>query len=777
MKKFIALTILFSLCLCYLYGCTNNSTPTAVGKNIDKNLTSLYNTVSNLDTIDNSYIANPDIYEIENTSKTNVISRSIALPERKEAKEIKIDEVEITTEDNSNSENNVIYTLTDENEETGNLENVDDENLNNNVENNLDESTIEENKTENNEDDLQQTNINEEDNSTLIQNEENTELKQEENIESNKTNVDVIFEDDIDSNTELNDVLIIDENGDGTLIDENGTSENENIPQETLDEIFNNTINDEEMSSDEKERVYVFLFDKIRYVPRYASNYNTDIAQNTLNNYLYKVQELYTMTADVVEANNILSDEKTELLNCIENLKTINNKMINGEIVPNNQQLIALNNYVQDIKTTIKRIKASNGQLNNEINNISTISSNYGLSKSVDIINSNYLKILNHIDARITYFKSALATLNQIDYILKEAQLQINYNFEDTNQSTESSNLTNSNISKTNIDTYKNANNVTTETNNTENENNLNNQKTTNIDTFKKENKNVKNNQNAMVNDNNNIDNTNNLYNNELNNQNNVNSNVPNGIAINNNLPIYGDDVNAPNGTFQNGIITQNNLNNGTNNGVNGNGSGYANGNGYVDYYKQNNFQRTDKNINTYGKNTLIDMINNGTVNNGINTLNMYSDSKKPVMVDGNAGSNISDVSTMETIEDITNDEELNDENSDNDDTNNLNENNKNLLDNEEDEDLINNKLVEQNLNETENSANIQTNAESEIAIEENEKNNIDENLNSDEVNDIEQDKNIDEDEIVEDKLFEDEKDLEEIIDDEPDSNDEKISA
>jgi low affinity Fe/Cu permease len=82
MKKLIAITIFLSICITFIYGCANTTTPTAVAKKIDKNLNTLYTAVNNLDTIDNSYIANPDIYNLENIAQSSTIKKSIALPPR-----------------------------------------------------------------------------------------------------------------------------------------------------------------------------------------------------------------------------------------------------------------------------------------------------------------------------------------------------------------------------------------------------------------------------------------------------------------------------------------------------------------------------------------------------------------------------------------------------------------------------------------------------------------------------------------------------------------------
>ena len=598
MKRILSLIILCSICLTYLYGCANSNTPMAVGKKIDKNLTNLYTAVSNLDTIDNSYIANPDIYQLENISNTNQnkqIIRTIAIPK---------------TTDMEKEEFNIEDTINDD------LVSADDDSLKNE-----EMTTDDSSKLESNNDDK---------------------------------NIEVVFEEDLNEDTPTTDVIIIDENGNGTVIDNNGEiDENQTISNDTLEQIYTDTVEDETLSIEEKNKVYQFLFENIRYTPRYVTDYNNINAQTSLNNYLYKVQELYTMTADVVEANNVLNNKKEILLGTIDNIKSYNNKMIDGEFVPNTQQLVALNNYAQDIKTTIKRIKDSNGQLNNEVNNISTSSSSYGLSKGVDIINSNYLKILNHIDVRITYFKSAMATLNQIEYIYKEAELDISYeDIELDNQSSEEEISTN-HERKSNLDSYKNSDNfhrdsyqkitptddkisienldnneiienkkIDSSKNNENIDKNEDKLKYQNIDSYSG----VVDNRNSVYDiypsDNSEIINSGGQYN--IENQNNQFHNLPNNLY----------DVNTPNGKFQNGIITQNNLNHGVNNGVNGMYSGLASSNGNVDYFKQNNMNRTDKNINTYGNNTLIDMINNGTVNNGINTLELNEVSTKPIMVD-----------------------------------------------------------------------------------------------------------------------------------------------
>ena len=72
-----------------LAGCTNNLSPASVSKNLTHNLNVLSSTVKNLDTINNSYLSNPDIYPISNnTIKTSNMALSNIVPVRTETRKI-----------------------------------------------------------------------------------------------------------------------------------------------------------------------------------------------------------------------------------------------------------------------------------------------------------------------------------------------------------------------------------------------------------------------------------------------------------------------------------------------------------------------------------------------------------------------------------------------------------------------------------------------------------------------------------------------------------------
>lgn len=492
-------------------------------------------------------------------------------------------------------------------------------------------------------------------------------------------------------------------------------------------------------NSEKDSLTYRYNVHPVKYSPRYTNEQNND-NEDYLKNYINKVRTLYSITNDAIEANNELGRYKNNVITYCVEIKQLNEEIENGTFIPSTNQISALNNYIDDIKITIKRIKDCNGDLSNEVNNINN-SNTSGITAGIDVINSNYLSVLNHIDTRISYLKNAITTLEQVKNLLQEAQniindnpttleeidnetiinftddleninentiktdnvetdnniIEENYTNFDANTRNNEDSIMDNNINNENINSEQNLaeenidsqleyndtnsdnslnsteNSLSESTNETSNsydittsdniqtesetetianaQENFNNQEShSNIDTY--------------LNTNNNLDtykkeqqediNTKNNYTNIENNNNgnivdNLNNNIPlSPIANGNNyvnngvvLPTDEDKINAPNGSFQNGIITQNNLNNGVNNGINGTRTGYASSNNYP--YINGDINRTNKNVDTYGYNTMIDMINRGTVNNGINTLNI-TDNLKPSMVNG--------IATLELNED-----------------------------------------------------------------------------------------------------------------------------
>ena len=434
MKKIIISAISIALTSIFICGCANSDTQENTSKILNANLNKLYSVVNNLDTIDNNYINNPDIYSVQKTINMSKNNEKISVFNNNFSKTIK----QINDENTNISLDNILKNEIQErlslnnNGYCNNCNNTfscDENGFCNNCNQGIlcDENGnccyCENKLCLNNENTCDSCNK-----SYLIEKTQSTSYKpQHINIDStienktlNENPVDYEFIDDttFDKNYEI---IPIEDNP----TDENTTSITDTVKDESNEESNNETLADNEKSTTDKIKMYYFTTDsfrplKLRYNPRFVSEYNESNINDQLSNYLYKVQRLYAMTEDALEANNVLRITKVELLDTIDEVRDLNNCIINGECAPTVQQLQAINNYIQDIKTTIKRLKNCNGDLENEI---TTINSNVptSIASSVDVMNSNYMKLINHLDTRITYHESAIATLEQIRYLLEDA--------------------------------------------------------------------------------------------------------------------------------------------------------------------------------------------------------------------------------------------------------------------------------------------------------------------------------------------------------------------
>ena len=714
MKKIFGLVAGILFCGCVLSGCTDTTSSIAVSKSLNDNLSTLNKVVTKLDSVENNYIANPDMYPVHKNISGSItvvavpprqnagISTDSNFVERSLAHNDLLDEDYIDTMDDADFESFDVEPLASNsvtiNENTGCTKKTDkqgnclttypdgscqisDPNGNpSSYQCNGETYGINCKKSANNCTTFQVCDNNGnclnyvcDKNGKCVSSTCNEGCSASEKKALEKVVKQSLFKDY--KKTLINSLY-------GQLIDNLTKNDTNSLRKDVLTGLLEN-INQETEITPEPEapadntRNKSFALKSLTYNPRYLSSLDETEADSRINNYILKVQKMYAMSSDVIEANNTLNNCKINLLTCINEVKEINNSIMNGSVEPNNAQLEALNNYIYDMKNTIHRIKQCNGQLNNEIKLMNSTSNPFA-SSGLDVSNSNYLRILNHLDARITYLKSAIATLEQVKYLLLEIQTMTDEEIDQAEETPSIDELVQDNADEFDDTQLADTNQIIEDIKpNLEDEeeeelpvlpeenNNVETDTRKNIDTYKNENNNLdtyrENLQNTSVIDNidNVDDNNNNLDNNIIkengtntdfvqdekiddfnqtvvdNNEIPYNNNVNNGMinnGVNNgnfNNGMYGignnglDDeegINAPNGVFQNGIITQNNLNNGINNGVNGVQSGNGVGNGL---YNERGFNRTTKNIDTYGYNTKIDMLNRGTVNNGINTLSV----------------------------------------------------------------------------------------------------------------------------------------------------------
>ena len=451
MKKILSFLLIFTCLLTFFAGCANIDGSLDIASTLDKNLNKLQNIVKKLDTIDTNYISNPDI----------ISSQKLSLPNNKTSETYSLAFNNYDEETNNLIKNIIVKNLQEKylnnngncslcnNEyicnddgycnscgntilcdENGNCTNCNqslilDENFNCKNCNNyalINKFNASENAQEYKVDllstkpSLQQTE------STKQPIADTTSI-----LEPTMENKNIFSEFKKSNNIVKNNL----NNKTNKFIKEynNKTFDTENLPnniveaEQKLEE--NKQVSDDRQDNKSNTKYYFYTREsfepiKLKYKPRYISEYNENNINDQLANYLYKVQKLYAMTEDAIEANTILNDCKYTLINSVEEVKNLNENIINGSCTPNVQQLQALQNYSYDIKNTIKNLKACNGDLTDEVNNIAN-NVPTSITTGVDVLNSNYMRLINQIDTRITYHESAIATLEQIKYIISEA--------------------------------------------------------------------------------------------------------------------------------------------------------------------------------------------------------------------------------------------------------------------------------------------------------------------------------------------------------------------
>lgn len=780
MKKSILITIACLLLTIFLVSCTETPMQTSIGKSIDKNLNNLLYTVTKLDTIDNNTLANPDMYSAKNSltfsltpsPDSTIVRRSIAYYNPTDTNQVLKELIINKLIDKYKCDNNGNCYLCNKQygdcadgtcdncggaiicDSNGNCKSCNKQlllndngsckNCNTNCVNGTCSSSIADRfNTNGNSVVLPNTSSNNSNNNCASNYRNPLETKTISNItttdESDLTSAE-LKENNYDmeiikpnSDTVYNSI----ENGYTSRYDKLGNRNNQSFRNAVrrsddkkenelvVEQLSNETNLDNTTTTEQKPQTVYYYYeesftpDALKYKPRFVSGYDQNTTENDFNNYIIKVQKLYAITSDVMEANNELSGYKTNLIDAIQSAKDLNKNFKELKYEPSSYQIQAVKNYLADLKATNSNLRACNGDLNDQINHIS--SNNTTISSSVDIMNSNYIALLNQLDARITFHRNALATLEQLSYIIQDAIVNNNPvilpNKDQTpivEEKTENELPSDSSTTTPIEDVTTPVESTEIEDNNTIEETNsdLDNKPNTLLDTYKEtplknvdtyKNINITENQtiNNEVIENNTDENNNDIQNdtdNILNNENNTNNLdnnlIPDNNAVNDNIIPNNDINNGINNNFNNGV--NNGVNNGINNNLNGNGrvnnriisqnnlnqdNNVTNGSNYYydangSLYNANNFNgiegKRNNNIDTYNYSTLIDTLNRGTVNNGINTLNITPATSEVIEDEENIDNNLetTNENIIENTDVISSEDEIildeNDEEQDN---------------------------------------------------------------------------------------------------------------
>jgi len=427
MKKIFAVLIMCVLVTTFLVACKQETTANVVAKNLDKNLNTLSITVNKLDTIDNRYIANPDLYSstisMPNTNKDKFFALTFKQNTTTDneindlVKQMLVNRIKENLLNQNTTDRNDCYSCKKYCDNNGNCYYTDCNGNNYMCDSYGNCSTCPSIPSScsyvGNSDFSGCPNATSLASTTM--DDLNVErLSLEQSIQNSNTDpIDPMF--NVDVQDDASNITADDGLNDSTILDD------------TTDETTDGTENDNNSNTTTDEpKLKIFYFTqesftpyKLKYQPRYITQYNENDINSQIEAYLFKVQKLYAMTEDSIEANTILAECRAKVIDCIAEIRELNNNIISGTCEPSIQQLEALKNYIDDLKTTIGRLRNCNGELTKEVNNINN-SNGSSIINSVDVLNSRYLKLLNHIDTRITYHKSAMATLEQIKYLLND---------------------------------------------------------------------------------------------------------------------------------------------------------------------------------------------------------------------------------------------------------------------------------------------------------------------------------------------------------------------
>ena len=190
------------------------------------------------------------------------------------------------------------------------------------------------------------------------------------------------------------------------------------------------------------------------YNPRYITS--TSDNQRAIN-YVENISNLYTICDDTCYANQLLEQNKQNLIdNCNEILKSL-------ECLKNKELTTEQNNIIKEYCTVIGKCidNINTNCLNTTVNDAKAINElKSDITNNYDKLSTKYLKVLNNIDSNIAVFNQTNATVSYIkDYINSLCSNSTNTNNQ-TNSTTQQQVITN----KT-TDTDNNQNNTTNKDN------------------------------------------------------------------------------------------------------------------------------------------------------------------------------------------------------------------------------------------------------------------------------------------------------------------------
>lgn len=135
-----------------------------------------------------------------------------------------------------------------------------------------------------------------------------------------------------------------------------------------------------------------------------------------LTQYFTKLSNLYNVASSVVTTNNELNQIRNNILANISLVQTLANQVKNDKYDLSETQIKSINSLLDNINTNLNRINLSRNEVKNELNSVKSLKTNY--TGNVEQLSSKYVRLVNCLDTRMTYFNNILGCLNQLENCL-----------------------------------------------------------------------------------------------------------------------------------------------------------------------------------------------------------------------------------------------------------------------------------------------------------------------------------------------------------------------
>lgn len=151
------------------------------------------------------------------------------------------------------------------------------------------------------------------------------------------------------------------------------------------------------------------------YIPKRIQN--IDYSNQNFTNFLGKLEDLYLMMNDALKANENINSCKQDIYKSCDSLFSACDKMHSNELKLNDNQLNSCNNLLNEIGSCTNKITSSRNDVKNNCTALQQ-SSNSSNNFKINQINSSYIKLINSLDYRESYYNSLLTTLKQLECII-----------------------------------------------------------------------------------------------------------------------------------------------------------------------------------------------------------------------------------------------------------------------------------------------------------------------------------------------------------------------